>query len=354
MKEAEGARRAQLLGLIRDLAAIPGPSGREGAIRARIRELVEPVAEEIRIDPLGNLIAAARSKGGAAGARPRRIMLAAHMDEIGVIAIHVDDDGFIRVRPIGGVSPTMLLGQRVRFTNGTTGVVGIEKTEGPKDITFDKLFVDIGAASKGEALEKVRVGDAAGLWHGVETAGEHRVVGRSLDNRTGCAVLVQALRELAEEPGPHQVFFVFTVQEEVGLRGAGPAAFGLEPDMALAVDVTATGDTPKAQTMDVALGKGVAVKVQDRSIIAHWAVKELLVETAEAHGIPYQMEVLPFGGTDAGAIHLTRAGVPSGVVSLPCRYLHTPAEMVDLRDLDAAVSLLLATLRRETLPVGGA
>src|SRR5690606_33596524 len=170
-------------------------------------------------------------------------------------------------------------------------------------------------------------------------------------DRIGCAVLVQVLRELAQQPSPHQVYAVFTVQEEVGLRGAGPAAYGLEPDLALAVDVTATGDTPKAPTMDVALGKGVAIKVQDRSLIAHWGVKQLLVDTAETHGIPYQLEVLPFGGTDAGAIHLTRAGVPSGVVSVPTRYVHTPAEMVDMRDVDAAVSLLLAVLRTPSMDV---
>src|SRR5690606_2337377 len=248
------------------------------------------------------------------------------MDEIGVVAVHIDDDGFIRIRPLGGISPTALLGQRVRFTNGTLGAVGVEKVESPKDITFEKLYVDIGAASREEAARRVQVGDAASFWHDVEPVGEHRVVGKSMDGRVGCAILVQVLRELAQQPSPHRVYAVFSVQEEVGLRGAGPAAYGLEPDLALAVDVTATGDTPKAPTLDVALGKGVAIKVQDRSLIAHWGVKELLIETAAAHGIPYQLEVLPFGGTDAGAIHLTRAGVPSGVVSVPTRYVHTPAE----------------------------
>lgn len=332
---------------------MPGPSGHEQSVRARLQELVAPYADEVRVDPLGNLIVTGRSrKGEGDGPQSRRIMLAAHMDEIGVIAIHIDDDGFVRIRPIGGVSPTMLLAQRVRFTNGTVGVVGSEPVEKPGDLTFEKLFVDIGAASKEEAQARIRIGDAASLCHRVEEAGSHRLIGKGLDDRSGCAVLVQTLRELADNPSPHAVYFVFTVQEEVGLRGAGPAAYGIEPDFALAVDVTATGDYPKAKTLDVGLGKGVAIKVQDRSVIAHRGVRELLVETAEAAGIPYQLEILPFGGTDAGAIHLTRAGVPSGVVSLPTRYLHTPGEMVDVRDLDAAVSLLLEVLRQDVIELG--
>src|SRR5690606_16519675 len=134
-------------------------------------------------------------------------------------------------------------------------------------------------------------------------------------------------------------------------RGAGPAAYEVEPDLALAVDITATGDTPKAPTLDIKLGKGVAIKVQDLSVITHPGVKRLLVDTAREEGIPYQLEVLPFGGTDAGTIHLTRAGIPSGVISLPTRYVHTPTEMGDLRDWDAAVSLLLAVLRRKSLDI---
>lgn len=346
-------RHEALVQLIRDLTGLPGPSGHEQAVRARLQELVVPYAADVRVDALGNLIVTGPSRqGDGGGGSGRRIMLAAHMDEIGVIAIHIDDDGFVRVRPIGGVSPTMLLAQRVRFTNGTVGVVGSEPVEKPGDLTFDKLFVDIGAAGKEEAEARLRIGDAAALCHDVETAGSYRLIGKGLDDRTGCAVLVQTLRELAEDPSPHEVFFVFTVQEEVGLRGAGPAAYGIEPDFALAVDVTATGDFPKAKTLDVGLGKGVAIKVQDRSVIAHRGVKELLVNTAESGSIPYQLEILPFGGTDAGAIHLTRAGVPSGVVSLPTRYLHTPGEMVDVRDLDAAVSLLLGVLRREAIELG--
>lgn len=363
--DATRPRRDQLLEMIQELTLIQGPSGSEEAVRERIKEWVTPYAQKVSIDPLGNLLVRAKGSapedGSAGDGRParehaqeaagkqRRIMLIAHMDEIGVIATHVDENGFVRIRPIGGVSPTMLLGQRVRFVNGTVGAVGIEKIEGPKDISFEKLYVDIGAESREEALSMVQIGDAAGLWRPVELAGPHRILGKALDDRVGCAVAVQTLVELSQQPSPHTVDVVFSVQEEVGLRGAGPAAYGLNPDLALAIDVTATGDTPKAETMDVSLGKGVAVKVMDRSLLTHARVKELLVETAKAENIPYQMEILTFGGTDAGAVHLTRAGIPSGVVSLPTRYLHTPTEMVDLRDLEAAVALLVAVLRRETI-----
>lgn len=361
--DATRPRRDQLLEMIQELALIQGPSGSEEAVRDRLKEWVTPYAQAVSIDPLGNLLVRAKGsepgdssgspsegepEGKPAGNR-RRIMLIAHMDEIGVIATHIDENGFIRIRPIGGVSPTMLLGQRVRFVNGTVGAVGIEKIDGPKDITFEKLYVDIGAESREEAASMVQIGDAAVLWRPVEQAGPHRLLGKALDNRTGCAVAVQTLIELAQQPSPHTVDVVFSVQEEVGLRGAGPAAYGLNPDLALAIDVTATGDTPKAPTMDVALGKGVAIKVMDRSLLTHPRIKELLVETAKAESIPYQMEILTYGGTDAGAVHLTRGGIPSGVVSLPTRYLHTPTEMVDLRDLDAAVSLLVAFLRRDTI-----
>jgi len=163
-----------------------------------------------------------------------------------------------------------------------------------------------------------------------------------MDDRIGCAVLVETLRRL--ERTPHEVHFVFSVQEETTLSGARTAAYGIEPDMAIAVDVTGTGDTPESRPMAVELGKGPAVKVQDAGMIAHPAVREWLVRAAEAAGVPYQMEVLERGTTDAAAMQLVRAGVPSGCLSIPCRYIHTPSEMVDGEDVEGAVRLLLHAL----------
>ncbi|MDI3280858.1 MAG: M20/M25/M40 family metallo-hydrolase, partial [Bacillota bacterium] len=216
-----------------------------------------------------------------------------------------------------------------------------ERLEAGKELTFRRMYVDLGAASQKEAQSLVRVGEMAALSQRVELAGG-RLVGKALDDRAGCAVLVRVLQELRH--CPHDLYCVFTVQEEVGRRGAWTAAYQVEPDLAVVVDVTPAGDTPEPEQRGVALGKGPAVKVMDRSVISHPQVRRLLAETAERHGIPFQWEVLERGGTDAGSIHVSRSGVPTGALSLPARYLHTPNEMVDLEDLRCAALLLVRFL----------
>jgi Cellulase M and related proteins len=336
--------------LIRRLAPLFGPSGAEDQVRAAVIELVKPLAHEVTVDALGSVIALRRGTGGAGA---KKVMIAAHMDEIGIMVTHIDDDGFLRFAPVGGVGPATLLGQQVVFEDGTVGSIGIEKVDGPKDIQMDKLFIDIGATSRAEAEKAVRIGSSATYLRDVARSGR-RLIGKAMDDRAGCAVAVETLHQLKADPSPHDVYFVFTVQEEVGLRGARTAAYAIEPDVAIAVDVTATGDTPKGERLNMKLGGGAAIKVKDASLIAHGGVRELLVQCAADEGIPYQMEVLPYGGTDAGAVHLTRSGVPSGVVSIPTRYLHTPAEMVDLGDAAAAADLLTAVLRRDLTLTAGA
>lgn len=327
--------------LIRRLAPLYGPSGREDEVRRHIVELVKPLADEVTIDAMGSVIALRRGQGGGDA---RRVMIAAHMDEIGLMVTHIDDDGFLRFAPIGGVSAATLLGQQVIFEDGTVGSIGTEKLDGPKDIDIDKLFIDIGATSKEDAEKHVRIGSSATYMRDVARSG-NRLIGKALDDRVGCAVALETMQQLQNEPSPHDVYFVFSVQEEVGLRGARTAAYAIDPDVAIAVDVTATGDTPKSMHLNMKLGQGTAIKVKDNSLITHGGLRRLLVERAAAEDIPYQMEVLPFGGTDAGAIHLTKTGVPSGVLSIPTRYLHTPAEMVDLGDAAATVDLLTVVLR---------
>ncbi|TYP59861.1 M42 family metallopeptidase [Thermosediminibacter litoriperuensis] len=327
--------------LIKKLTETYGPSGEESQIREVIIGEIKDHADEIRVDVLGNIIARKAGSG-------EKMMLAAHMDEIGLIITNIDDKGFLRFSNIGGVSPFTLIGERVIFENGTVGVLGMEKPANlfkneMKDLKFNNMFIDIGARSKEEALKKVRLGDKAVYYRNCDILGDCATA-KALDDRAGCAVLIRVLQNLKSPR--FDTYFVFTVQEEVGVRGAKTSAFGIDPDLAIAVDVTMTGDTPESEKMAVELGKGPAVKVMDRSVISHPRIKEMLIEAAEKNKIPYQLEVLEMGGTDAGAIHLSRSGVPSGGLSIPTRYVHTPSEMASIDDIEKAANLLLCVLEK--------
>jgi endoglucanase len=327
--------------LIKELTEAFGPSGSEDAVRELIRDRVSEYVDELRVDPLGNLIALKRHSEES-DADPHKIMLAAHMDEIGVIISYIDEKGFMRFAPVGGVRALHLLGSRVVFADGTTGVIGREKpkerTEFP---TIDTMYIDVGAPNKEQLTHKV--GDVGAFVRSFVDMGQ-RMTAKAFDDRIGCAVLVQTLINLNRTP--HDVYAVFTVQEEVGLRGALTSAFGVEPDVAIAVDVTVTGDTPEAHPMAVSLGDGPAIKVKDRGMLAHPGVKNWMIDTAERLGLPYQLEVLEGGTTDAMAIQTSRAGVAAGVLSVPCRYVHSPSEMVDYGDVRSAVQLLVGLLSR--------
>lgn len=325
--------------LIQKLVEAYGPSGSEDTIRGLIRQEIRGLAGDIRVDALGNLIAVV--KPGARGGR--KVMLTAHMDEIGFIVSHVDDNGFLRFQPLGGVNALACVGARVRFGNGVLGVIHSDaRRDDPAKIpAFSDLFIDVGAGSR--ATCPVGVGDAAGFQRELAAAGD-RLVGKSMDDRISVAILIETLRRLKRSP--HEVAFVFSVQEEVGTRGAGPAAFGLAAEVGLAVDVTATGDTPNGRRMEVRLGAGPAVKVRDARMIADPRVKNLLVQRAREAGVPSQLEILEGGSTDAAAMQVAGGGVPVGALSIPCRYVHTPSEMVDMRDVEGAVTLLLDVLRK--------
>ncbi len=321
--------------LIKKLAGAFGPAGSEEGIRSLIREEVEKVCDEVFVDDLGSLVAV---KWGNA---KKNILVAAHMDEIGFMVTFIDKNGFLRFTNIGGVLKNTLVGSRVVFSNGVTGVIGREKIEDGKEPGLNRLYIDIGARSREEASARVKIGDSSAFLAPVSLEG-HRVISKALDDRIGCYVLIETLKSLPASL-PCTLHFVFTVQEELGLRGARPVAYRLQPHFGLAVDVTRTGDTPEPDyKMNVSLGKGPAVKIKDSSIICHPQVVEMLVRTAEKEGIPYQMEVLERGGTDAGAIHLSREGVPTGGLSIPCRYIHTAGEMVDLDDVQNSIRLLAA------------
>lgn len=327
-----------LLNILEMLVETPGPSGSEHLIRSKIEEEIRDYVDEFYTDALGNLIArkGKKAEGG------KRVMVSAHVDEIGLMVTHVDDNGFARFIAIGGVSPLTCMGGRILFINGTPGVIGMERLEKDEQPSLAKLFIDTGATSKEDS--RIGVGDVAGFERPFMNLGK-RLVAKSMDDRAAVAVAIEALKTFKETV--NEVYFVFSVQEEVGLRGAITAAYGVDPDVGIAVDVTRTGDTPKGVKMDVSLGKGPAIKVRDSSFIADPRVVKWMVEEAKAQGLPYQMEVLEAGGTDGAAIQRTRAGVPAGCLSIPCRYIHSPSEMVDFDDLQQCVSLLTGMLTKE-------
>lgn len=319
---------------IRKLVETYGPSGSESQIRDVIMEAIGSLADEVSIDAMGSIIA--RKRSGEPDAA--RIMLSAHMDEIGVMVTHIDEDGFLRFTGIGGLYPNTLPGNRVLFADGTIGTIGVEAevtpTIAPK---LEQLFIDV---SNGKD-HGIKVGDAAGLCRGLEVRGD-RLIAKSMDDRIGCAIQIEVMRNLKK--CPHDVAFVFSVQEEIGLRGAQTAAYAVDPHLAIAIDVTHTGDTPKGHKMAVALGKGPAIKIKDGRMLASPDVIALMEKAAQAAGIPYQREVLIQGSTDAAAMQLVRAGVRAGCLSIPCRYVHTTSETVDLNDVQNAVKLLVKLL----------
>lgn len=322
--------------VLKKLTSIPGPSGNEEKVREAIAGEIADFADEISTDPLGNLICHKKGKGA-------KVLLTAHMDEIGLVITHVDENGFLRFSNVGGHSPFVLLGSKVMLNRQIPGVIGTEYLEDIRKLKLNKLFIDIGAESKENAKHKVELGDIATFYPHFSCIGG-KVIAKALDDRAGCAVLIETIKQLPASS--NDLYFAFTVQEEVGIRGARTAAYTVNPDLAIAVDATATGDTPEARRMDVQLGKGPAIKVMDKTLIAHPAVKKLLLDTAQENLIPYQLEVLEYGGTDAGYIHVTRKGVPAGAVSIPTRYVHTANEMVDLDDLQNAVKLLVKVLEK--------
>ena len=326
--------------LLKTLTESFGPSGYEDAVRKIVLKEVKAIADEIRVDSLGSVIA--HKKPAKGSKNPKKIMLAAHMDEIGVIVSHVDSRGFVRFGSIGTPFGRYALGSRVRFLSGVSGVVGYDRLEKfDEPLPLNKLYIDVGASSKKDC--PVKVGDVAAFERSFIEMGD-RLVAKSLDDRAGVAVLIETLRKLRSTP--NDLYFVFTTQEEVGTRGAGPAAYGVDPDIGIAVDVTPTGDTPSSMKMVMELGKGPCVKIRDVGMLADPQVVQWMIKTAEKSRIPFQREVLLVGSTDAREIQITRAGVMAGGLSIPVRYVHSSSEMVDFSDLQNAVKLLNALLSR--------
>jgi len=336
--------------LLRKLSDAHGVSGCEGSIRDIIRAEVAGSVDEIREDSMGNLIAVKRGDGFS-------IMLAAHMDEIGLMVQYIDEKGFIRVVPIGGWFGPVLYTQRVILhgKNGPVmGVLGakpphmLKEEERKKEIKIEDMFVDVGAASEEEVKSLgIEIGTPITIDREFADLAGNRVTGKALDNRVGVAMLIRALQRMES---PHTVYAVFTVQEEVGLKGAKVSAYSLNPDCAIATDVTIPGDHPGIEKKDasVEMGRGPVVSIVNasgRGLISDPRMVAWLRETAERKKIPCQVEVGTGGNTDATIIHLERGGIPSVPLSIAARYIHSPVEVVDMGDIEAAIHLLVEALK---------
>jgi len=317
--------------LLKKLTQITSPSGNENTICDFIEKEIKDYVDEIHRDALGNLIAHKKGEGA-------KVMFAAHTDEIGILATFIEDSGYIRFANLGGVSPYNALYQRVEFLNGTKGVVAVDASRDDimKNLKLSDLYIDIGAKDKADAESKVSIGDAA-VFCGEFCEMENKVVSKALDDRVACYCMIKVIKEIKSHK--NDLYFVFTSSEELGLRGAKAAAVSVNPEYAVALDVTATGDTLGKRKMAVSLGNGAAIKIKDNSILCHPYIKQLMVDTCKKYDIPYQTEVLEFGGTDAGAIHLSGTGVATGAISIPTRYIHSPAEIADKGDIEAVTKL---------------
>lgn len=323
------------MNLLERLLMSISPSGREDSVREIIKNEMSAFCDEVYSDVLGNLICHKKGNG-------KKLMLAAHMDEIGFVVTHIDDNGFIRFSNVGGIKKYNCINAAVEFTNGTRGVISFENKENPSTVMLDKMYIDIGATSKEEAENKVSIGDMAAFKGNFNLEG-NRIFSKALDNRSGCWALIRAVSELGESE--NDIYAVFTAQEELGLRGAKTAAYSIMPDMAISVDVSNPGDTPYSTEFNLELGKGPAIKIKDSSYIIHSAVREILFKCAREEKISYQVEASSVGGTDTGAIHLTGGGIPAGTISIPARYIHSANEVVDKTDLENTAKLLLKIMK---------
>lgn len=333
--------------LLRRLTQTPGIASREGRVRDVVSSELEPFVDSMTLDVLGNLIGIKTGSGGP------RVAVAAHMDEIGFLVRHIDDSGFLRLQKIGGFDPRVLVAQRVavhtRAHGPLPGVlqpgskpIHLQGTGDTKEIKLEDLFVDLGV-SAAEVNERVTVGDMVTMERDQIRIG-NTVVSKALDDRLGVYVMIEAIKRVSGQAAT--VLAIATTQEEIGLRGATTSAFDAEADIAIALDVTIAADIPgnPADAVVTRLGDGTAIKLFDSSQLPDPRVVQHLIELAEANAIPFQREILPAGGTDAGAFQKTRGGVRTATISIPTRYVHTVNEMAHVADIEASVDLLAAFL----------
>ena len=333
--------------LLKRLSEAHGVPGSEDEVREILKGEL-PKDCDIEEDGLGNLIA-------RKGTGKLKVMLAAHMDEIGLMVKHIDKEGFLRFTTLGGFSDQSLLNQRVvvHGKNRRVGVIGsrpphlMKPKEKDKVVEYRDMFIDVGAKDR-KGVEKlgIEVGDFITHDRAFSELSAEMVTGKAFDNRLGCVAMVEVMKRVKS---PHTIYAVGTAQEEVGLKGARTSAFAIEPDVAIVLDATVAGGYPgiKEEEATTRVGSGPAITIADargRGLISQPRVRDMLVKTAKKNKIPYQLEVGEGGTTDATAIQLTRGGVPSGVVSIPVRYIHSPVEVASLKDLENTVKLVTKVL----------
>ncbi len=337
--------------LLKELSTAIGVSGDEGAVRRLILPAIQAHVEDIQVDALGNITAVQR----AAGEATLRVLLAAHMDEIGLMVTGFDNNGLIRFTNVGGIDERILPGLRVKIgEKQTPGVViwtPIHQNQSSNTVKMSNLRIDIGVSKKEELNGKVKRGDRIAFDSAYMEIGDKLLRGKAFDNRAGCALLVDILQA---GPYPLELWAAFTTQEEIGLRGARVAARRSLPHIAIILEGTTAYDLPNplADPDEIAatsnpgtkLGHGPALTVMDKSMIADPRLLTALRHIAQKHGIPYQLKTALGGGTDGGAIHLTGEGVPTAVISIPCRYIHTPSAMLHRDDYAHALALVKAAL----------
>ena len=340
--------------LLKQLCETPGVPSREERIRELVVRELTPLVDELRVDAMGNLIAHKRGSGP-------KIMIAAHIDEIGFLVKHIDDKGFVRLQPLGGWDPRAMVAQRV-LVHGFAGqsLLGALQTankpshtqtaeERTKVAQLENFYVDLGLSAD-EIKKQVQVGDPVTMARTTELLG-NRVMSKTLDDRVGVFVMIEALRA-CKNPSA-DIYAVATTQEEVGCRGAETAAYAIQPQVGIALDVTLAADIPGVAEQDqvTQLGKGVAIKIMDSYSLSHPGLVKQFQELAQRHSIAHQMEVLPMGGTDAGPIQRSQSGVAAITLSIPTRYVHTPNEMADVGDIEACVALLARYLEEAQHPI---
>jgi endoglucanase len=339
--------------ILQELSEAIGVSGNEDAVRKIIADAVRGHVDELRSDTLGNLFAVKKARGARRAGNGFKVMIAAHMDEVGLMITGADSSGGLRFQPVGGLDDRILPGKVLLVgPDKIPGVIGVKPVhllkgdEGKQVLKMDSMVIDVGASSKEEAEKLVKPGQVAAFATRYRKAGR-TVTGKAFDDRAGCAVLVELLRGARF---PFELHGVFTVQEEVGLRGAQVAASAVEPDCAFALEGTICDDLPKEQDVSptTELGRGPAISLMDRTVFADRRLVDHLVATAERLGIPYQFKQPGMGGTDAGAIAGSNAGVPSVPVSVPCRFIHSPVARLSLDDFENTVRLMRESLKRLT------
>ncbi|MEW5825284.1 MAG: M42 family metallopeptidase [Candidatus Bipolaricaulota bacterium] len=339
----------QSIEVLRELSDAFGVAGFEDEVRSQIEKLIRPYVDSVSTDTLGNLIAVRR------GADSRVLMLDAHMDEVGFLVKWIDDRGYLRFAPLGGWDERIVPGHRVvlktRRDEKRLGVIGsapphiLSAEDRAKPIPLAKMFVDVGATSRQEALDLgIQIGDPFTIHYSFADLTEGTVTGKALDDRAGCAVLIETARRLAESDLGMTTAFSFSFGEELGLRGATTAAFHIQPTLALAVEGTIGADMPDVaeDCQPARLGRGPALSVADRSIVVSPKLLRSLEKTADEQSIPYQYKLPTYGSTDAGAIHLSRGGVLAAVVSVPCRYIHSPVSTLRRNDFENTIRLVTA------------